>query len=140
QAGIDLQHVPYRGGGPAAIGVMAGDVAAMFGGGSVAPLVRSGQLKGLAVSGPRRSPLLPDLPAIAELYPGYEVTLWQGLFAPAGTPEAIIARLRGEANAILAQGDFAEKLAAAGSGVPFVTAPDELAERIRSGHARYGAL
>jgi tripartite-type tricarboxylate transporter receptor subunit TctC len=140
QAGIDLQHVPYRGGGPAAIGVMAGEVAAMFGGGSVAPLVQSGQLKGLAVSGPRRSSLLPELPAIAELYPGYEVTLWQGLFAPAGTPEPIIARLRSDANAILAQSDLAEKLAAAGSGVPFVTTPDELAERIRSGHARYGAL
>src|SRR5436305_3030318 len=59
-AGINLVHVPYRGGGPAAIGVMGGDVAAMFGGGSVAPLVQSGQLRGLAVSGPRRSALLPD--------------------------------------------------------------------------------
>jgi len=86
QAGIDLVHVPYRGGGPAAIGVMAGDVAAMFGGGSVAPLVQAGKLKGLAVSGQRRSQLLPELPAIAEVYPGYDVTIWQGLFAPVGTP------------------------------------------------------
>src|SRR5215831_16845606 len=96
QAGIDLVHVPYRGGGPAAIGVMAGDVAAMFGGGSVAPLVQAGKLKGLAVSGRRRSRLLPDLPTIAEVYPGYEVTIWQGLFAPVGTPPAIVARLREE--------------------------------------------
>src|SRR5262249_20409420 len=115
QAGIDLVHVPYRGGGPAAIGVMAGDVAAMFGGGSVAPLVQAGKLKGLAVSGQRRSRLLPDLPAIAEVYPGYEVTIWQGLFAPVGTPPAIVARLREEANAILAQPDIVQKLAAAGS-------------------------
>jgi tripartite-type tricarboxylate transporter receptor subunit TctC len=139
QAGIDLIHVPYRGGGPAAIGVMAGDVAAMFGGGSVAPLVQSGKLRGLAVSGPKRSAVL-DLPAIAETYPGYEVTLWQGLFAPVGTPDAIVARLHSEANAILAQGDFAEKLAAAGSGDPYVTTPADLAARIRSDHARYGRL
>ena len=140
QAGIDLVHVPYRGGGPAAIGVMAGDVAAMFGGGSVAPLVQAGKLKGLAVSGQRRSRLLPDLPAIADVYPGYEVTIWQGLFAPVGTPLAIVARLREEMNAILAQSDIADKLAAAGSGDPYVTTLADFVARIRSDHARYGKL
>ncbi len=140
QAGIDLVHVPYRGGGPAAIGVMAGDVAAMFGGGSVAPLVQAGKLKGLAVSGQHRSALLPELPAMAEVYPGYEVTIWQGLFAPVGTPEAMIARLRSEVAAILAQGDIAEKLNAAGSGAPYVTTPEAFAARIRSDHERYGKL
>jgi tripartite-type tricarboxylate transporter receptor subunit TctC len=140
QAGIDLVHVPYRGGGPAAIGVMAGDVAAMFGGGSVTPLIQAGKLKGLAVSGLRRSPLLPALPPIADTYPGYEVTIWQGLFAPVGMPEPIVARLRDETNAILAQPDFAEKLAAAGSGDPYITTPQQLLARIRSDHARYGKL
>src|SRR5262247_2063886 len=140
QAGIDLVHVPYRGGGPAAIGVMAGDVAAMFGGGSVAPLVQAGKLKGLAVSGQRRSRLLPDLPAIADVYPGYEVTIWQGLFAPVGTPPAIVARLREEVNAVLAHPDVADKLAAAGSGEPYVTTLADFAARIRSDHARYGKL
>jgi tripartite-type tricarboxylate transporter receptor subunit TctC len=140
QAGIDLVHVPYRGGGPAAIGVMAGDVAAMFGGGSVAPLVQAGKLKGLAVSGQGRSRLLPDLPAIADTYPGYDVTIWQGLFAPVGTPPAIVARLREEMNAILAQPDIVEKLAAAGSGDPYVTRLAELAARMRNDHARYGKL
>ena len=96
-AGIDLTHVPYKGGGPAAIAVMAGEVAAMFGGGSVVPLVKSGKLRALAVSGRKRIPATPpDLPTIAEFYPGYEVTIWQGLFAPAGTPQAIMARLRTE--------------------------------------------
>jgi tripartite-type tricarboxylate transporter receptor subunit TctC len=140
QAGINLVHVPYRGGGPAAIGVMAGDVAAMFGGGSVTPLIQAGKLKGLAVSGLRRSPLLPALPPIADTYPGYEVTIWQGLFAPVGMPEPIVARLRDETNAILAQPDFAEKLAAAGSGDPYITTPQQLLARIRSDHARYGKL
>jgi tripartite-type tricarboxylate transporter receptor subunit TctC len=140
QAGIDLVHVPYRGGGPAAIGVMAGDVSAMFGGGSVAPLIQGGKLKGLAVTGQRRSRLLPDLPPIADVYPGYEVTIWQGLFAPLGTPPEIVERLREETAAVLAQPDFAEKLAVAGSGEPYVTTPAEFAERIRSDHARYGKL
>jgi tripartite-type tricarboxylate transporter receptor subunit TctC len=140
QAGVDLVHVPYRGGGPAAIGVMAGDVAAMFGGGSVASLVQSGKLRGLAVSGRRRSPALPDLPAIAEVYPGYEVSLWQGLFAPVGTPDAITVRLRSEVAAILAQPGFAEKLAAGGSGEPYVTTPADFVARIRSDHEKYGKL
>jgi tripartite-type tricarboxylate transporter receptor subunit TctC len=140
QAGIDLVHVPYRGGGPAAIGVMGGDVAAMFGGGSVAPLVQSGKLRGLAVTGMRRSTLLPELPPIGEFYPGYEVTIWQGLFAPAGTPAAILARLRTETNAVLAQADVAEKLAAAGSGEPYGTSPAEFSARTRSDYERYGKL
>ena len=140
QAGIDLVHVPYKGGGPAALGVIAGDVSAMFGGGSVAPLVQSGKLRGLATSGPRRSALLPDLPAIAEFYPGYEVSLWQGLFTPAGTPPAIIERLRSEVNAILAQPEYGAKLAAAGAGEPFITTPEEFAARIRSDHEKYGKV
>jgi tripartite-type tricarboxylate transporter receptor subunit TctC len=140
QAGIDLVHVPYKGGGPAALGVIAGDVAAMFGGGSVGPLVQSGKLRGLATTGPRRSASLPDLPAIAEFYPGYEVSLWQGLFAPTGTPPAIVERLRSEVNAVLAQPEYGAKLAAAGAGEPFITTPDEFAARIRSDYEKYGKV
>ncbi len=140
QAGIDLIHVPYRGGGPAALGVMAGDVAAMFGGGSVTPMVQSGKLRGLATSGARRSAALPDLPAIAEFYPGYEVAIWQGLFAPVGTPPAILERLRSETNAVLAEPDYAAKLGAAGSGEPYVTTPAEFVARIRSDHEKYGKI
>jgi tripartite-type tricarboxylate transporter receptor subunit TctC len=140
RAGIDLVHVPYKGGGPAALGVIAGDVAAMFGGGSVTPLVQTGKLRGLATSGPRRSALLPDLPAIAEFYPGYEVSLWQGLFAPVGTPAAIVEQLRTEIRAILTGPEYAAKLAAAGSGEPLITTPEEFAARLRSDYEAYGRV
>jgi tripartite-type tricarboxylate transporter receptor subunit TctC len=140
EAGIKLTHVPYRGGGPAGIAVLAGDVSAMFGGGSVFPMLKSGQLRGLAVSSRKRSPELPDLPSISELYPNYEATIWQGLFAPAGTPQVIIERLRKEVGAILATKDFADKLAKAGSGEPYITTLDEFKARIQRDFERYGRI
>jgi tripartite-type tricarboxylate transporter receptor subunit TctC len=139
-AGIDLTHVPYKGGGPAALGVMAGDVAAMFGGGSVAALVQSGELRGLAISGRKRSPALPDLPSISELYPDYDVTLWQGLFGPLGMRPEVVARLRAEVNAVLAQSDVMDKLVAAGSGEPYITTLPEFAARIRADYDKYGKV
>jgi tripartite-type tricarboxylate transporter receptor subunit TctC len=139
-AGIDLTHVPYKGGGPAALGVMSGDVAAMFGGGSVASLVQSSELRGLAISSRKRSPTLPDLPSISEFYPDYEVTLWQGLFAPVGTRPEVIARLRTELNAVLANADVMDKLAAAGSGDPYISTLPDFAARIRSDHDKYGKV
>ncbi|MGA7487637.1 MAG: tripartite tricarboxylate transporter substrate binding protein [Xanthobacteraceae bacterium] len=140
EAGIKLTHVPYRGGGPAGIAVLAGDVAGMFGGGSVFPMVSSGQLRGLAVSGRKRSAQLPDLPSISEFYPNYEATIWQGLFAPAGTPQNIIDRLRKEVGAILETKDFADKLAKTGSGEPYITTLDEFKARIHRDFERYGRI
>jgi tripartite-type tricarboxylate transporter receptor subunit TctC len=140
EAGIALTHVPYRGGGPAAVAVMAGDVAAMFGGGSVFPMVKSGQLRGVAVSGRIRSPELPDLPSISEFYSNYEATLWQGLFAPAGTPPEIVERLRQEVRAIVGTKEFADTLAKTGSGEPYLTTLDEFRARIRRDFERYGGI
>jgi tripartite-type tricarboxylate transporter receptor subunit TctC len=139
-AHIELTHVPYKGGGPAALGVMAGNTAAMFGGGSVVPLIKSGQLHALAVTGAKRSTELPDLPTIAEFYPGYEVTLWQGLFAPVGTPGAIVARLRKETAAIRALPEFAKRLAAGGAGEPWILSDAEFAARIRADNKKYGRV
>jgi len=138
--GIDLTHVPYRGGGPAAIALLAGDVSAMFGGGSIVPTVRSGKLRGLASTGTVRNPATPDLPTIAELYPGYEALIWHGLFVPAGTPQAIVERLRTEIAAVLMQPEFRERLANTGSGEPYVVAPEAFSARIRSDHEKYGKL
>jgi tripartite-type tricarboxylate transporter receptor subunit TctC len=139
-AGIDLTHVPYRGGGPAGIALIAGEVTAMFGGSSIAPIIQSGKARGLAVTGTRRLAQLPDLPTIGELYPGYEVLIWHGLFAPAGMPPAIIERLRTEVQAVLAQPEIRERLAASGSGEPYVSTPEEFAARIRADHEKYGKL
>jgi tripartite-type tricarboxylate transporter receptor subunit TctC len=140
RAGLDMTHVPYRGGGPAAIGVMRGEVAAMFGGGSTTPLVQSGKLRALAVSGVKHVPLFPDLPSISEFYPGYNVTIWQVVSVPAGTPPAIIARLRKAANEAIAQPGFAQKLQKAGAGEPDPTAPDELQARLRADDASYSQV
>jgi tripartite-type tricarboxylate transporter receptor subunit TctC len=139
-AGIDLTHVPYRGGGPAAIALLAGEVSAMFGGGSIVPTIRSGKLRGLASTGTVRNPATPDLPSIAELYPGYEALIWHGLFVPAGTPQSIIERLRSEIAVVLEQPEFRERLANTGSGEPYVVAPEVFSARIRSDHEKYGKL
>jgi tripartite-type tricarboxylate transporter receptor subunit TctC len=140
EAGITLTHVPYRGGGPAGIAVLAGDVAGMFGGGSVFPMITSGQLRGLAVSSRKRSTELRELPSISELYPNYEATIWQGLFGPAGLPQDIVDKLRKEVSAILESQDFADKLAKAGSGEPYITSLDEFKARIHRDFEKYGPI
>ena len=140
EAGIKLTHVPYRGGGPAGVAVLAGDVAGMFGGGSVFPMVTSGQLRGLAVSSRKRSTELHELPSISEFYPNYEATIWQGLFAPAGTPRDIIDKVRNEVGAILESRNFADKLTKTGSGEPYITSLDEFKARIHRDFERYGQI
>ena len=138
--GIELIHVPYRGGGPSALWGVAGEVAAMFGGGSLVPTVQSGKVRGIASTGSVRNPAAPELPTIAELYPGYEVLIWHGLFVPAGTPQPIIDRLRTEIAAVLVQPEFKKRLADSGSGEPYIATPAEFSARIRSDHEKYGKL
>jgi tripartite-type tricarboxylate transporter receptor subunit TctC len=139
-ANIDLTHVPYKGGGPAGIATVGGETVAMFGGGSVVPLVRSGKLRALAVTSKARSPTLPDLPAIGETYPGYVVSIWQGLFAPAGTPPEIVSKLRTEVQAVLRMPDIAQKLINAGSGEPSLISVEEFSAMIADDYVRYGKV
>lgn len=138
--GIELIHVPYRGGGPAAMGLVAGEVAAMFGGGSLVPTVHAGKVRGLASTGSVRNPATPELPTIAELYPGYEALIWHGLFVPAGTPQPIVDLLRAEIALVLVQPEFKERLARAGAGEPYMTTPGEFAARIKGDYEKYGKL
>ena len=140
RAGIDLLHVPYRGGAPATTATVAGDTVAMFSGTSTSAQIKAGKLRALAVTGAQRSPEFPDLPTIGEFYPGYEVTIWLALFAPAATPEAVLARLRSAVATALAAPDVKEKLNAAGGLEPFVTTPQEFAALIRRDYDKYGKV
>ena len=140
RAGIDLVHVPYRGGAPAGTATVAGETMVVLAGASNAGLLRSGQLRGLATTGTRRSPAFPDLPTIGEFYPGYDVTIWLGLFAPAGVPEPIMTRLRTETHKALAQPDLVEKLNVTGRLEPLILTPAEFAALIRRDYDKYGKI
>ena len=140
RARIDLLHVPFKGGAPATTATVAGDTQAMFSGTSTAPQIKAGKLRALAVTGAKRSAEFPDLPTIGEFYPGYEVTIWLALFAPAATPDAVIERLRAAVAKALASPDVKEKLNAAGGLEPFATSSEEFAALIRSDYDKYGKI
>jgi tripartite-type tricarboxylate transporter receptor subunit TctC len=102
-AGVDMVHVPYRGGGPALADLMGGQVQLFFGTtASTIQLIRGGKVRALAVTTATRSPALPDVPTVAEFVPGYEASSWYGIGAPKGTPAEIVDRLNKEINAGLA--------------------------------------
>lgn len=140
RAGIQLIHVPYRGGSPATTATVAGEVAAMFAGTSTAPQIRAGRLRALATTGARRSAAFPDLPTIAEFYPGFENSIWLGLFGPAALPDEVLRKLRTELRKVLEDAGVREKLHAAGGLEPFVTTPEDFTALIRRDHERYGKL
>ena len=139
RAGINLLHVPYKGGGPATIALFAGEVSVMFGGNSAAPHVRSGKLRALAMAG-RRNAAYPGLPALSETYPGLEINPWLGLLAPAGVPAPILARLRAETGRLLADADVRERVRSIGGLDPYVTTPQEFTAQIRAEYSRYGEV
>ena len=140
RAGLNMVHVPYRGGAPASVATIAGETSVLFAGASSAPQFKAGTLSPLASSGPSRSPRFPEIPTIAEFYPGYEVTIWLALFAPAGTPEPVVSKLRDEINKLLARPDFAEKLNVSGSLEPLITTPAEFNDLIRRDYEKYGKI
>jgi len=131
-AGIDLNHVPYRGSGPATADMISGVVKVGFPGTPIAiPHVKAGRLRALAVTTPRRSPQMPDVPTIAEAgVPGFDAVPWTGLLAPAGTPPAIIAKLNALIGKILHQPEVQQQLAATGvEAAP--TTPEEFGAYLR---------
>ena len=140
RAGIELMHVPYKGGAPATTATLAGETQVMFSGTSVSPQVKAGKLRAIASSGAKRSEAFPDVPAIGEFYPGYDATIWLGLFAPAGTPEPIMDRLRAEVGMALASPEVRQKLNTAGGLQPLALKPPEFAALIESDSAKYGKM
>ena len=141
QAGLFMVHIPYRGGAPAIVDVIAGQIPMFFGNmASALPHVKSGKVKALAVTGRTRSPAMPQLPTIAESgLPGYEVYEWNALFAPAGTPPDIIERVQREVVRALAVPEVRERLASLGAE-PVGSTPAELEKFRRAEMGKWAAI
>jgi len=140
RAGFDMVHVPYKGGSPASTATMAGEVAAMLSATSSAPQIKAGRLRALAVAGAKRSPTFPDLPTIGEFYPGFQNSIWLGLFGPAGMPEEVVNRLRTEVQRALESPDIKASLMGKGSLETLVLSPQEFEALIKRDYAKYGNL
>jgi tripartite-type tricarboxylate transporter receptor subunit TctC len=139
-AGVDLTHIPYRGAGPALNDLIPGRVDAIFANfPSTLPYVQNGQLRGLAVTTARRQPEVPDLPAIAEFIPGYDVSSWFALFVAARTPAAIVSRLHQDAVTALNHPPVKARYAQLGATVVAST-PAELAAHLKSEMDRWGPV
>ncbi len=141
RAGVNMVHLAYKGGGPAAAAVLGGEAQVLFG--SVAsslPQVKAGRLKALATTGMQRSKVAPELPTIAESgFPGFDVSSWYALLVPAGTSAAIVSRIRGAAIKAVEHPDVQEALSRQGLEVETST-PQALATRIRSETAVWAAV
>ena len=116
EAGVDIAHVPYKGSAPAVSDLLAGQVQMMVDGlPSALPHVKAGKLRAIALTSLRRAPSLPELPTIAETYPGFYADAWSGLFAPKGTPQPVVDKLSAEVQRILKLPEVREKLTALGA-------------------------
>jgi tripartite-type tricarboxylate transporter receptor subunit TctC len=133
-----MVHVPYKGGGPAAIAIASGEVQAMIATiGAVMPQIATRRIRPIAVSSDHRVELFPDVPTIAESgVPGYEFTAWIGALGPAGTPKAIVEKLNSEIHKILLMPDVAEKLKSQTLD-PLVMTPEQFAQRLKSDYDKY---
>ncbi|MDP1675189.1 MAG: tripartite tricarboxylate transporter substrate binding protein [Burkholderiales bacterium] len=115
-AAIRMEHIPYKGTGPLITDMLGGQIGVTIASAvPLTPQVRSGKLRGLAVTGPKRSAAFPELPAIAETVPGYEVVNWFGIFAPAGTPMDIVKRVNADLNTALKNPELVKRLNAQGA-------------------------
>jgi len=130
-AGVDLVHVPYRGGAPAVTDLIGGHVQVIF-----CPVsesiehIKAGKLRALAVTTAKRYPGLPDVPTVAESVPGFEVSNWIGLFAPAGTPTTIVARINAEVQKIMRSPEIQKRLES--EGAKFIAmSPEQFADLLR---------
>ena len=134
---VSILHIPYKGNGPAALALISGEAAIMFGRGSVVPHIATGKLRGIATTGATRS--TPGLPTLAETLPGYEMTQWHAILAPAKTPADIIGRLNREIAVAIANPKVVQGFINLGTQ-PLASTPQELAALIRTDMARYAKL
>ena len=136
--GTTITHVPYKGGAAGINDLIAGRVQLMLEStNSITPFAKAGRVRGLAVTGPKRSDALPDIPTMVEAgVPGYEATTWTGLVAPVGLPKPIVAKLNAEVQAMVASPAFREKVTAIGSE-PMSGSSEQFAKFIRSESAKW---
>ena len=140
-AGVKLVHIPYKGSAPAVTDLLGGQIQVMFDNApNVMPQVKAGRLRALAQSGLTRSSIAPDLPTVVEAgVPGYEVVVWFGLVAPAGTPREVIVKLNTEVLKVLAMPDVRERFLAQGVE-PMGSTPEQFGEHIRAQMAKWGKV
>jgi tripartite-type tricarboxylate transporter receptor subunit TctC len=137
-AGIDVVHVPFNGNGPAGVATLGGQVQALFGSmPAVLPQAKAGKLRPLAVGTSKRSPALPDVPAVAETYPGFDAQLWLGFFAPKGTPAPILKRLYAELAAVAQSPEMKEQFEHNGASPQVGASPAELSKLVTSDIDKY---
>lgn len=139
-ADVDMQHIPYQGAGPALVDVLSGQVPIMFDNlPSSTSHIKSGKLRALGVTTAKRAPSFPDVPAIAEAVPGYETYTWNAVFAPAGTPPEVVAKLNAAANKALADPKVQARLADF-SAVSVGSTPEELGEHVKKEIAKWAPI
>ncbi|MDQ0607496.1 tripartite-type tricarboxylate transporter receptor subunit TctC [Variovorax sp. W1I1] len=140
-AGFSLQHVPYKGVAPALNDVLGGQLPIVFASlPSALSHIKAGKLRALAVSGDKRSPVLPDVPTIAEAVPGYNGTLWIGLFAPAGVPADVLATLQDATRKALAAKDLRDKLDQQGVEIAAPTTPEQFSKLLQDDLAKWARI
>ncbi len=140
-AGFQMDPIHYKGGGPAITDLVAGTVQVMLiqAGGAIGQNIKAGKLVGLATSGRERSPHFPNLPTIAEFYPGFETTSWVGLVAPAGTPRPVIEKLNGTLAKILAAPEIRQRFDSQSAEIVAST-PEQFGELIKSESEKWGRI
>ncbi len=140
-AGVKMQHVPYKGAGPATTDLIGGQVQMFMNNAlPLIPLVKSGKIKAIAISGGTHLLALPQVPTFTQAgLSGFDVKSWQGILAPAGTPKAVIDKLSREIGKILAAPEFSEKLAVLGAEA-FVSTPEQFSALLKSEMARYAKI
>ena len=140
RAGIRMNHVPYKGAPPALIDVMSGQIDLMFANiVGVLQHIKTGKVRAIAVSSIKRANVLPDVPSVADTFAGFDATGWTGVFAPAGTPKEIVARLHADLASVLARQDIRERFAEQGAEVVAGT-PEQLAAFVRRESALYATI